>query len=1254
MDKHQAQKTIKDTFERSFDMDRFTVFTKNLLNRIDESKAFHAHGYVKEGFRGIIKTYERVGTYNAPDDKKVDIIVVYLQKGSSLDHARVTQRNFAGKYLIDRGQKDAGLFAFISPDPADWRFSLVKMDYKFDKNGKVKEEFTPARRWSFLVGENEKSHTAQSRLVKILADDEHDPTLEEIEKSFDIETVTKEFFLKYRELFLRTKEELDRVVEKDPKIAADFEAKGVDTVNFAKKLLGQIIFLYFLQKKGWFGVGRDDDWGTGSKHFLRELFEKKHLSAGALAQAGGDYLPAPQSNAPRQAGNNFFNDILEPLFYEALRRDRSDDDGYYKLFDCKIPFLNGGLFDPIGNYDWVHTDILLPDKLFSNTNKTKQGDVGDGILDIFDRYNFTVKEDEPLEKEVAIDPELLGKAYEKFNAIRPDNFDEYKKALKSGKSGEENKFNKKFGVYPTPREIVHYMCQQSLINYLATELEGKAKKEAIEFFILEGEKYIEHLKTAKEKREKNANYQGDYKEKEHFIELKKHANEIDNSLSKIKVCDPAVGSGAFPVGMMTEIVKARMFFVETGCLEKIYINSHQEKVNRTPYNFKRDCIEYSLYGVDIDPGAVEIAKLRLWLSLIVDEQNIKNIKPLPNLDYRIMQGNSLISEFMGISFDEDENKNLKQNIDDLGIEIKELDKQIKDKEKQFLRYYNKTKKQDQNLSNKLDKLVSRKNDLKKNQTQLIKKLNNPQNEDPELIDIISEFQKKKNAFLNESNVTKKSQLKNEVNDLLVKIFETKLRTQKPDYLNRLKNIENKYSVIRNEKQRDELVKQDKEKLNKEFGFDLESAEKQLKEFTSGRKIKPFFLWNLYFSEVFLSGAKSASGGPNKGGFDVVIANPPYITIALGKKQKFFSDCEVASLKQIFKDVYEYKGNTFSLFFAMSIALLNEKGVLTFITPNTLLLNFTLQKTRKYILNNCNIQNLISITGGVFESGETGGDLISILSKGNDYENIVKTSEIKDTSAFNYKLKFNYIEKYLYNEIEGNKFYLDIYSLKLMKKIAKDTLRLGDIVKFYQGIITGDNNRFLSDKKISNKHYKILRGRDIYKYFYNFGSTYVLFDKKLLWSNTNKELFHVEEKLINRQTSSDLIAAYDNMKIFTLDSTHIQILKNKCFSLKYILALFNSKLLNFYYHQLIREEGRVFAQVKTIVLKTLPIKDIPIEQQQPFVSIVDRILTITKHNDSLKNFQKQAKVKSLERETDQLVYKLYDLTEEEIDIIEERI
>lgn len=445
MDKQQAQNIIRNTFENPFDKEMFARFIKNLLKHIEEDRIPQRQGQlIPEAYRQYISTFERIGKFH-DGENRIDILVIKLQKETSIERARTMQRNFIAGYLQGKygssNEKEAALVAFVSPDETDWRFSLVKMEYKFNEKGKVKEEFTPARRWSFLVGVNENSHTAQSRLVDILANDEHRPTLAELEQAFDIETVTREFFIKYRELFIRTKEELDKVVAQASSLQNEFKSKGVDTVNFAKKLLGQIVFLYFLQKKGWFGVARDAEWGTGSKHFLRELFGKKH----------GGY-------------SNFFNDILEPLFYEALRIDRSHADDYYSRFNCKIPFLNGGLFDPIGNYDWVHTDICLPDSLFSNKNKTKEGDEGDGILDIFDRYNFTVREDEPLEKEVAIDPELLGKAYEKFNAIRPDNFEEYKKALKSGKKGEESKFNKQYGVYYTPREIVHYMCQQSLIN----------------------------------------------------------------------------------------------------------------------------------------------------------------------------------------------------------------------------------------------------------------------------------------------------------------------------------------------------------------------------------------------------------------------------------------------------------------------------------------------------------------------------------------------------------------------------------------------------------------------------------------------------------------------------------------------------------------------------------------------------------------------------------------------------------------------
>ncbi|HDH05245.1 MAG TPA: class I SAM-dependent DNA methyltransferase [Nitrospirae bacterium] len=631
MDKQQAQQIIRETFENSFDKNRFAGFIKNLLNRIEDAPFTYQGNYIPDAYKQYIKTLERIGKFS-DGENSFDILVITLQKETSLERARTMQRNFIAWYLNgSRGgeMKDAALAAFVSPDEEDWRFSLVKMDYKFEKSAtgrmKVKEEFTPARRWSFLVGANEKSHTAQSRLVNILANDEQAPTLDEIEKSFDIETVTKEFFLKYRELFLDAKKELDEIVEKDEKIKTDFIRNDVSTVDFCKKLLGQIVFLYFLQKKGWFGVKRGKEWGTGSKHFLRELFQQKH----------GDY-------------QYFFNDILEPLFYEALAGERTAD--FYSRFDCKIPFLNGGLFDPINNYDWVHTDILLPNKLFSNYSKTKDGDIGTGILDVFDRYNFTVKEDEPLEKEVAIDPEMLGKVFENLLEVKD---------------------RKSKGTYYTPREIVHYMCQESLINYLVSELSechspinldspatltpchsrdllggpvptysGNPApfKEDIKALIKFGETAVEHDMRVVSKGKETETYSFKLPEN-----IRDHAGLIDEKLANIRVCDPAIGSGAFPLGMMSEIIRARNALTT-------YLGDEE---NRTMYNFKRHAIHNCLYGVDIDPGAVEIAKLRLWLSLMVDEEDIKHIKPLPNLDYKIMQGNSLLEEFEGIKlFDE--------------------------------------------------------------------------------------------------------------------------------------------------------------------------------------------------------------------------------------------------------------------------------------------------------------------------------------------------------------------------------------------------------------------------------------------------------------------------------------------------------------------------------------------------------------------------------------------------------------------------
>ncbi|MFW0884726.1 Eco57I restriction-modification methylase domain-containing protein [Candidatus Acidulodesulfobacterium sp. H_13] len=1180
MNKQQAKKIIKDTFERSFDRERFINFMRNLLNSIDESKVFHVHGYVKEAFKAVIKTYERIGTFSSPEGEKIDIIIAYLQKGYSLDHARTTQRNFAGRYLVDRGKKDAGLFAFVAPDEDDWRFSLVKMDYKFEntKTGqmKVKEEFTPARRWSFLVGANEKSHTAQSRLVNILANDEQTPTLKEIEEAFDIETVTKEFFSKYRDLFLRTKEELDRVVKNDPKIKADFYAKGVDTVNFAKKLLGQIIFLYFLQKKGWFGVGRNNNWGTGSKQFLRELFNKKH----------GGY-------------NNFFDDILEPLFYEALRRDRSDDDGYYSQFDCKIPFLNGGLFDPIGNYDWVNTNITIPNELFSNTMNTKEDDTGDGILDIFDRYNFTVKEDEPMEQEVAIDPELLGKAYEKFNAIRPDNYDEFKKALKSGKKSEENKFNKTFGVYYTPREIVHYMCRQSLINYLHTEvIASKAKqslipsKEDIETLIYTGEHVSENEVTAlikgqniKEGKQKTSDYKLKLPES-----IRSNAALIDRKLADITVCDPAVGSGAFPVGMMSEIVKARNVL-------SIFINDS----NRTAYEFKRRSIEHSLYGVDIDPGAVEIAKLRLWLSLIVDEDNIKNIKPLPNLDYRIMQGNSLIS----------------------GIDLNAASELFKD----------------------------------------------------EAGKAIERLQQKQDDFLSESNTVKKLELKEEIDNLQINILTIELKNKKLNYFKKIKVIEEKYSILPRKEQRDKLIKQDKEKLYKILRFDPEYEAKQSEECTSGKKIKHFFMWQLNFSEIFY--AKTDSKHSQMYGFDVVIANPPYIQLQ-----------KMADNTRHYADLYDNKGyetfertgDIYALFYEKGMKLLKDKGLLCYITSNKWMRTKYGISLRRFFSKK-NPLKLIDLGPDVFDTATV--DTAILLVK-NSKPNKIKLQALTLTGKEPIEQLTDKSFTILTDLSEGSWIILSPEEQKLKQKIERigKPLKEWD-VEIYYGVKTGLNEAFIVDTPTKERLCKedsksaeilkpILRGRDIKRYSCEWAGLWLLAtgldidipklypavfkhllqfedrakkrgDQGLNWWNLRACAYYEEfekDKVMYQEIVRKPQFYYDENKYYPANTTFILTGKNT----KYLISLLNSNPIAYFFKTFYAggELGKNGVRYLKAFLIKLPIPKTLASQQKPFEELLNKIIA---------GKEKGADTSPEEREIDQLVYKLYDLTPDEIAIIE---
>jgi hypothetical protein len=588
MNKQTATQLIFQTFEAPFDEQRFANLARNLFNQIDESKAFSQQGpYISDAFKEHVRQYKRLGTYTDPEGMNIDILIVRLKKESGLERARTMQRNFVARYLRERDKKDAAVVAYYSDNQPDWRFSLVKMEYEITSsestgNLKTQEILTPARRYSFLVGQNEPNHTAQQQLVPILQDIRHNPTLAQLEAAFNIESVTKEFFQKYKELFLNLKDELERLLSSQKAVKAEFERADISATNFAKKLLGQIVFLYFLQKKGWLGVVPGQAWGRGPKNFLRSLFEKQE------APNGHDITYS-----------NFFNDVLEPLFYEALAIERPGN--VYPRLNCCIPFLNGGLFEPVGGYNWQGVDILLNNERFEDIFKT------------FDLFNFTVREDEPLEKEVAVDPEMLGKVFENLLEVTD---------------------RKSKGAFYTPREIVHYMCQESLINYLDSKLKAflALARADTEAFIRQGEFGLEQ-DAAKASGTKSYEYQLPQT-------IRHNATAIDAALANIKICDPAIGSGAFPVGLMQEIVKART--VLTTHLASSPSQGSFDTQERTPYAFKRHAIQESIYGVDIERSAVDIAKLRLWLSLVVDEESYDHIQPLPNLDYKIVCGNALL------------------------------------------------------------------------------------------------------------------------------------------------------------------------------------------------------------------------------------------------------------------------------------------------------------------------------------------------------------------------------------------------------------------------------------------------------------------------------------------------------------------------------------------------------------------------------------------------------------------------------------
>ena len=1178
MNRDQAAHLISDAFARSFDKNRFLPFIRNLLNTIDESKAqAWSQQYVKDAYKPGIARYERLATYVDPDGEKVDILIVNLKKATGLERARTFQRNFVADYLVTRGQKEAALVAFVPPDGSNWRFSLVKMEYAAAQTEtgrvKVEEKLTPARRYSYLVGENEASHTAQSQLVSILQDSDRNPTLKNLEDAFSIERVTNEFFGQYKHLLICLKQALDTVLRNDACAREEFAAKDISRVDFVKKLLGQIVFLYFLQKKGWFGVPKDGQWGDGPRDFLRQLFCEKI---------------APYTN--------LFNDVLEPLFYEALAKERDED--FYSRFRCKIPFLNGGLFDPIRGYDWVHTDILLPDHLFSNDDTTKMGDKGTGILDIFDRYNFTVNEAEPLETEVAIDPEFLGRIFEKLNAINDKNFDRFQKAEETGKDSEIREFNKKNGVYYTPRDVVHYMCRQALSYHLETAVQGHCSRDDIDEFLTYGEQAADF----------EANPTQKHKDKRLPDAVRDHASELDAVLRDVRVCDPAVGSGAFPVGMLTEIVRARLALNSVLGAGK----------SRSRYEFKRHAIQECLYGVDIDPGAVEIAKLRLWLSLVVDEDDIRSIRPLPNLDYKIMQGDSLLDRFEGHKL-----------FDDRLLAMPELDAE---REKEAL-------KQRQSAVQKEYIQLSQSGKLTK-----FKK-----------IELDRELSRLDKAL---AELTKGSGSKHVNDDWIENMSESRFK---------LKELREKHdaffgAVSRKQK---ESIKQDLDELEWDFmeatlsENDNKIALRHLQKLRNS-SAKPFFLWQLHFVEVF----------QERGGFDIMVGNPPYV--------RADGDEEHARHRQQIMDSGFYetlweKWDLYVPFIERGYKFLRPDGVITFIVSDAFCHAKYAEKPQKWYLKNARVLRMDFLSKlQIFEAGVHNVAFFFSRTHGcvNRPERRLHDQEFGQFTVLDTNEQANLDYRVFFPEDADD----TDYAVDTKPLDALCYLTVGMVVNAHERLAPGEFTMadLLSDKRDPKHSKRFAEGKQLDAWlprhfrWLEWGTERA---PGLFRRPTFPEIYAAEEKiLVQRSPGPDPKACYDDMHIHFTESavgcipwhslagTRNRSLQKSAryadekprpdlpkreqleetgrqFDVKYLVAVMNSTVARDY----LRAHRRSNIHLYPDDWKKLPIPDVPKAAQAPIVKLVDKILTA-------KRADPDADIADLEAKVDAAVTALYGVEE----------
>ena len=595
-----------------------TIYTSDGLRKMFQSSFNMAQWYsflqyffnaseLKEKPERIIENTSDEGYYlgniNTTDSYRIGLFHYNIHQ-SSVANKRVGLRNLVKSFINPTwGEFDAALVVFDSGD--HWRLSFIC---------DIKGEATSPKRYTYVFGSNDLLYRTPIERFNFLK--KKGISFENLKTAFSVEALSDEFFDKYREQYadfiqyvtgkrfvkVGSKWEEKILCEPNAALMQAFNHNEKKIRDYIKKMLGRITFLHFLQRKGWM---------CGDLNYMQNMFENS------------------------QYKNDYLDSVLEPLFFGVLNTKPAEREALFAdyhwdkslLNEWKdIPYLNGGLFE--------RDEDDEPESRFP-------ADYFKRLFQFFSEYNFTIDENDPNDAEVGVDPEMLGKIFEN---LLEDNKDK--------------------GAFYTPKEIVRYMCQESLIAYLETNT--SVAKDKIRQFVLSPEEGVEYIPENKK-------------------------SKILSALEEVKICDPAIGSGAFPMGLLNELLHCR----------EVLSGEHYDRAE-----IKKSIIQNNIYGVDIEKGAVDIARLRFWLSIVVDEETPS---PLPNLDYKIMQGNSLIESFMGVDLSkltyEKEHKKDKGEISLFDNEKNRLQKTVS----QLLSSYysccdhNKKKKLQQDISDTISK-----------------------------------------------------------------------------------------------------------------------------------------------------------------------------------------------------------------------------------------------------------------------------------------------------------------------------------------------------------------------------------------------------------------------------------------------------------------------------------------------------------------------------------------------------------------------